>query len=142
MPRRRDHMLLRIKIVHKEKVHQNEFNLVPKFQNIQLQEDKMKQQKDKKERKQCGTVSVTSVTTVSWKQLCRYNSENSREWSRKCPIIASDTAQFRKEKKPFILSIAISERFRRVKLFNLPMWLTINIFYMNHVYAANKQNKN
>lgn len=60
-------MLLRIKIVHKEKVHQNEFNLVPKFQNIQLQEDKMKQQKDKKERKQCGTVSVTSVTTVSWK---------------------------------------------------------------------------
>ena len=39
----------------------------------------MKQQKDKKERKQCGTVSVTLVTTVSWKQLCRYNSENSRE---------------------------------------------------------------
>ena len=72
-------MLLRIKIVHKEKVHQNKFSSIPKFQNIQFQEDKMKQQKDKKERKQCGTVSVTSVTTVSRKHLCRLNSENSRE---------------------------------------------------------------
>ena len=55
-------------------VHQKEFSSIPKFQKIQLQDDKLKKKKDKKERKE-----TISPTTVTRKQLYEHDDDDDDE---------------------------------------------------------------